>query len=48
MKYKHHLCTENPDDLILVPRWYVESMAMMIASVPEWYNSECLDGIHDE
>jgi hypothetical protein len=48
MKSKTHFFTENPDDLIKVPRWFVESLINMVYSIPDWYNMECFDGVHDE
>ncbi len=48
MKSKTHFFTENPDDLIKVPRWFVESLINMVYSIPDWYNVECFDGVHDE
>lgn len=48
MKTSKYLCTRHPDDLIVVPRWFVESLLSTISSIPEWYNDECLDGVHDE
>jgi hypothetical protein len=43
-----HLCSKQPDDLVIVPRWYLENLQYLIMSVPDWYNDECLDGVHDE
>lgn len=48
MKRSQYMCTKNPDDLLLIPRWYMDSLLMMVTSIPDWYNDECLDGVHDE